>query len=58
MMYRITITKFEPNLNYTAKGPFYGGGPQEPAELESKFLETVLTDEEFKAIKKSVLEVM
>lgn len=57
-MYRITITKFEPNPKYEPKGLFYGGGPQEPAELESKSLETVLTDEEFKIIKKSVLEVI
>lgn len=56
-MYRITITKFEPNPKYD---PCYRSniGYQELPEIEGNVLQTVLTDEEFKAIKKAVLEVM
>jgi hypothetical protein len=67
-MYRLHITRFEPNPNYAEElkawndtrryGPPFDGasGPMPDRELRS--LEVVLTDEEFEAVKRAVLEVM
>lgn len=68
-MYKIIIEKTETNENFKAEIKAWkeerqfgysprmdNPGPQ--SNITKKYLETVLTDEEFAAIKKAVLEIM
>ena len=66
-MYRLTIIKFESNEKYeeeleewkNRRGTAYGTFNETPSrEKETRSLSVDLTDEEFAAIKKAVLEVM
>jgi len=64
-MYKITITKFVDNPKYDEEmveykeKTRYGYNVQYPkATLEERVLESSFTDEEFKAVKKAVLEIM
>jgi hypothetical protein len=56
MEYEIVITKREKNPDYTPCHSPYE--KEKPQYLSTRDLFTVLTEEEFKAIKKAVLEVM
>lgn len=68
MSYRLSITKIIPNPNYDAEEERekqermnrWTGNNEifAPATYEDKALTVEITDEEFKAIKKAVLEVM
>jgi hypothetical protein len=60
-MYKIKIDKVKPNPDYKEPKDFFGIYNQRydvPALIYEKSLETELTEEEFKAVKKAVIEVM
>lgn len=64
-MYKITITKTEPNPHYEEESKKwesmgYGrvNGTMPQPENKVKVLDSTLTDEEFQAVKKACLEVM
>ena len=61
--YNITIDKVVGNPEYEAHIKKYGDGnpyhnPTPPATISIKKLETIVTEEEFKTIKKACLEIM
>lgn len=57
MEYKLIINRFEKNPNYKAKRDPYRKA--EPEYLEHKqALEVILTEEEFLAVKKAVIEVI
>jgi hypothetical protein len=61
MEYKITIEKREPNPEYKPPkniSDVYSQRYDIPQFIHEKQLDTVLTEEEFKAIKKAVLEIM
>lgn len=60
-MYEIKIVKRVKNLDWKPEeriDPYYPNRPMPSEYIEERYLETVVTDEEFKAIKKAVLEII
>lgn len=67
-MYKLTILKFEENANYESElakhKEKYSRGyfnereipPEPPKEVALRYLDVFLTEEEFKVVKKSVLD--
>jgi hypothetical protein len=55
-MLRLTIVRTEPNPKYVADYRGYGLY-QEPSTLETQVLSVELTDEEWRSIKRAVIEV-
>lgn len=55
--YEMVITKREKNPEFKPGKVYYNEREQEPQFLSTKELHTVLTETEFQAVKKSVLEV-
>lgn len=58
MEYEIVITKRQKNPEYSPCRDPYDRRPEQDPYLFSQDLRTVLTEEEFKAVKKACLEVM
>mgnify|MGYP003399420675 FL=1 len=67
MSYRLQLTQFEENPDYAdeladyKKRQGYGYSPEgkyPKREIEKRHLDAIVTDEEYKAIKKAVLEIV
>jgi len=62
MEYKIIVTRYEENKDYEAElkqwenNRGYNGTPRPEQMLEKRTLEVFLTEEEYNAVKKSVLE--
>ena len=59
-MYRLTVTKQEENPEYDPKrrGATYGYSEPIPSKyINTTYLEVVLTDDEYEAVKKAVVAV-
>jgi hypothetical protein len=57
MVYKLVITKFAPNPYYDADKAYDRDLTVEQPEIENRVLEVELTEEEYKAFKKSALEL-
>jgi hypothetical protein len=57
MEYRLNVTKIEKNPDYKENRPIYDRDTS-PMHFEAQILSVVLNEEEYTAVKKSVIEVI